>query len=109
MITGYVLIFLGFLLNIVLKWVDVKTNGGDFKFNKWWKDSWINVSATFILILIILFAFPEFPQSVTIEGYEELGERLTYLSIGYSPYLFFKSIIPEKYNFLKDKDFPKDN
>jgi len=90
---GLVIVFLGYAINIVTKWIDIQTNGGEFLGKVWWKRNKLNVLLSILLITALLLLFPELPNMISVSGSNVIGERLTYLLIGYAPYRIFKTIL----------------
>lgn len=94
---GIIIVILGYAINLVLKFIDVKTNSEKFVFSYWWETNKLNVILSVLLIVALLLTFPSLPELIDVSGSEVIGERLMYLLIGYAPYKLFKAVIPKKY------------
>lgn len=90
---GLIIVFLGYAINIVMKWIDVQTNGEKFIGKVWWQTNKLNMLLSVLLIAALLLLFPELPEMISVSGSEVIGERLTYLLIGYAPYKIFKTVL----------------
>ena len=93
---GLILVVLGYAANILIKWIDLKTNKETFSLSFWWETNYLNVILSLVLITILLIVAPQITDLVDVKGSESLGERFSYVLIGYMPYKLFKALIPNK-------------
>jgi hypothetical protein len=90
---GIIIVFVGYVLNILEKMIDVKTNKKKFYFKLWWETNKLNTLYSVGVIILLLLIYPEITNLITVSGSDVLGERVMYALIGYAPLKIFQRVL----------------